>query len=36
MTSPPCPEADDDLALRAVLGVARGRPDGRRAERAFF
>ena len=36
MTSSPCPKADDDLALRAVLGAARNRPDDRRAERAFL
>ena len=36
MTTPPCPKADDDLALRAVMGVAQTRPDNRRAERAFL
>ena len=36
MTTPPCPKADDDLALRAVMGAARTRPDDRRAERAFL
>ena len=36
MTITQCPEAEDDLAMRAVLGVARSRTDRRAAERAFL
>ena len=35
-TSTPTPEPDDDLALRAIVACARGRADGRQAERALL